>query len=301
MPIDLTLTPAYVPQSQRTPYYSAPATPSYSAPVMPYYGYGGYGMPPTPNLMKMYAGMTAGRAGGEALGMLANELFGRDVGKIYGRGADEAMRQYRKYMEEAGRILGEHEAAGRGDITGGLERAQAYGEPYRGFGEEALGTYRGALGLGGSRAQQTARAAFQASPAYQFMLEEGLRATRRGMAPTGLRGSGAEQRALMRYGSGLAAQEYGAWQDRLAKAAGLGAELGEQAAGRELTAGEALGQLGYGYGTQLGGLQQSLGQASAEAELAKVQYAAQQEAARQKGISDILGSIGSAAMMIPFL
>lgn len=308
MPIDLTLTTGYggyePPTVPRYGGYRAP--PMDYRPTMPMMGgYGGMGIPGgmgyggmgMPDLMKMGLGGAAGGAGGEILGMLANRLFGRDIGRMYGRGVESAMGQYKQYMGEAQRALEEHERIGREDIGEALRRAQVYGAPYREAGEEALGTYRGALGLGGSPAQQAAQAAFQASPAYQFMLQQGLQATRRGMAPTGLRGSGAEQRALMRYGTGLAAQEYGTWQDRLSKLAGLGAEVGERAAGREFETGGLLGTLGARYGGSLADVQRDIAQATAEAELARAQYAAQQEAARQRGISGILGSLGKAAGM----
>lgn len=217
--------------------------------------------------------------------------LGRTIGTAfagpspYEQAIDPAMQSYRQYMQEAQRVLGEHEAAGREDVGARLRAAQLYGAPYREAGAGALGTYTGSLGLGGTEAQQAAQRTFQTSPEYQFALEEGLKAIRRGMAPTGLRGSGAEQKELMRYGMGLAGQEYGTWQDRLSKLAGLGAETGERAATRETGAGSLLAQLGLGYGGKLAGLYGDIGTAQAESILARAQAEAQREAERRESMS----------------
>lgn len=239
-----------------------------------------------------------GIAGGFLGGGLTS-LFGGGVD--YEAGIDRSMQQYRQYMQQAQQALEERERYGREAITGGVERAQVYGEPYRAAGAGALGTYMGGLGLGGSPAQQAAQQAFQTSPGYQFAMQEGLRGIQRGMAPTGLRGSGAEQRALMRYGTGLAGQEYGRWQEQLAGLAGLGAGAAEQAAGREYGAGGQLAGLGLGYGGQLAGLYGQMGQAQAESELAKLQMAQQAAQQRSQAGGTLGAGLGMAMKLAPLL
>lgn len=53
------------------------------------------------------------------------------------------------------------------------------------------------------------------SPSYQFRFDEGVDALNRGLAASGLRGSGNRMRALMELGQGMASQEYEAEFDRL--------------------------------------------------------------------------------------
>ena len=232
----------------------------------------------------------AGMAGSSLLGGLGG-LFG---GTDYGEDINRAMGYYQQGMREAERALTERETVGREDIQSALREAQLYGEPYREAGTTALQSYLGSLGLGGSPAQQAARQAFQVSPGYQFALEQGLKGIRRGLSATGLRGSGAEQKELLRYGQGLAAQEYGDWQDQLRQLAGLGAETGEMAAQRQYGTGGLLANLGLGYGGQLSQLYGTMAQAQAESELAKAQIAAQQRAAQQQA----LGSTGLAGGLL---
>lgn len=274
-----------------------------------------------PNGGMIPAIMGAGTAIGGALG----GLFGGGA-KRYGSDVDRAMQQYRQYMQQAEQTLTGHEAAGRQDIQQALAAAQGYGAPYRGAGAAGLQAYLGSLGLpqqvteatdmpypdaGGmlpvsppgtaatpESALDIARKMFESSPGYQFALKQGLQGVRRGMAAGGLRGSGAEERALQRYGTGLASQEYGAWQDRLKGLAGMGAETGERAAERAYGTGTALSGLGERYGGALAGLYGMLGQAGAESELAKAQMAAQERAERARG----LGGLGlGGALLSAFL
>jgi hypothetical protein len=97
--------------------------------------------------------------------------------------------------------------------------------PWRETGAWALGQLRDQLGGG-----------FQASPGYDFAMGEGLRAIDRAASARGLLGSGSRLRELMRYGQGLANQEYGSYLNRLAALAGIGqtaatntAQMGGQA------------------------------------------------------------------------
>ena len=63
---------------------------------------------------------------------------------------------------------------------------------------------------------------FQTSPGYGFAYDEGIRAIQNGMANRGLLNSTAAGKALARFGSGMASQEYGNYANRLMALAGMG-------------------------------------------------------------------------------
>jgi hypothetical protein len=63
---------------------------------------------------------------------------------------------------------------------------------------------------------------FEASPGYQFRLDEGARGLDRNMAARGLLNSGARGKAMTRYNQGVASDEFGNYMNRLAGAAGIG-------------------------------------------------------------------------------
>lgn len=63
---------------------------------------------------------------------------------------------------------------------------------------------------------------FYASPGYQFRMDEGIRGLDRSAASRGMLRSGAQLRALTRYGQGVASDEFGNYYNRLSNIAGLG-------------------------------------------------------------------------------
>ena len=105
--------------------------------------------------------------------------------------------------------------------------------PWLQHGQVALNQLSQLQGLQGPDAAQAAGAAFTASPGYAFQLEQGLRAVDQGAAARGMLRSGATLAAEQALGSNLAAQEYGAYVNRLAALAQVGQ-----------TAANALGQSG---------------------------------------------------------
>jgi hypothetical protein len=121
--------------------------------------------------------------------------------------------------------------------------------PWRQAGQNALGTYAGQLGQN-----------YQQSPGYQFQFNEGQRALQNGAAAQGMFNSGATQKALTRYGQGVANQDYGNWMNRQASLAGVGqtaANAGSQAA--QQFGGNAA-NISTGLGSAVGGMQAQLGQ-----------------------------------------
>ncbi|WP_025899046.1 hypothetical protein [Sneathiella glossodoripedis] len=63
---------------------------------------------------------------------------------------------------------------------------------------------------------------FKASPGYQFRLAEGINALDKSAAARGRLRSGAHEKALVRFGDGMASAEYGNYVNRLNALAGIG-------------------------------------------------------------------------------
>lgn len=105
---------------------------------------------------------------------------------------------------------------------------------------------------------------FQTSPGYEFAREQGIRAIDQAASARGLLGSGGRLRELMRYGTGVANQDYANYMNRLASLAGLSQSRG-QAMGatnanliQQQGAANAQGQVGVA-NALLGGINQGLG------------------------------------------
>src|SRR5215831_6394576 len=75
--------------------------------------------------------------------------------------------------------------------------------------------YADLTGANGPEGQARARALFQTDPGYDFAREQALQATQRATGTGGFQGSGNVLTALEDRASGLAAQQYGNWAQRL--------------------------------------------------------------------------------------
>jgi hypothetical protein len=97
--------------------------------------------------------------------------------------------------------------------------------PYNQGGQQALQALQGQLGLGGAAGQAAPNALktgayadpgafsyglsdYTASPAYQLQMDQGINAINSSMAARGALGSGATLKALQKFGSGLALQDF---------------------------------------------------------------------------------------------
>jgi hypothetical protein len=90
--------------------------------------------------------------------------------------------------------------------------------PWMEAGKKALGSYMGELGLGAPGWQSN----FQATPGYQFQVDEAEKGAMNHLAGLGMKNSGAALQALTKLRSGLANQEYSNFLGRLSGAAGMG-------------------------------------------------------------------------------
>lgn len=136
------------------------------------------------------------------------------------------------------------------------ERAYSDAFPYRNIGQNAL--YQLASGLGAEYEgapgsiedrYKTALNRFQQSPGYQFAFDQGVQAIDRGAAASGLLNSGATAKALQRFGTGLALQDYGNYQNRLAALAGIGQTATGESGRLGVSAAGGAGQYGTLAGT----------------------------------------------------
>lgn len=153
---------------------------------------------------------------------------------------------------------------GRADSLAALTAADAAYDPLAMLGAKyGVGTdlYLDSLGVRGADGNQRAVDAFQAGPGYAFARDQGLEALNRRRAAAGMLSSGNADIDAIRFGTGLADQTYGAWQDRLAglinpelsatSAAATG-RAGVQANVANAAAQDALARLGLEQGVTAG-------------------------------------------------
>lgn len=76
--------------------------------------------------------------------------------------------------------------------------------------------YLDSIGTNGAEGNARAQAAFNAGPGYAFTRDQGIDALNRRRAAAGMLNSGNADIDALTYGTGLANQTYGSWQDRLA-------------------------------------------------------------------------------------
>jgi hypothetical protein len=82
---------------------------------------------------------------------------------------------------------------------------------------------------------------FQTDPGYQFRFEEGQRAIDRSNSASGHSLSGGAVREAVRYGQGMASNEYGNVYNRIANIAGLGQVATNASGGYAMAAGQGMG------------------------------------------------------------
>jgi hypothetical protein len=129
---------------------------------------------------------------------------------------------------------------GRGDVNSNFGSATSALSPYANQGAAATTRMSALAGLGGFEQQQSALAS---DPGYQFRLSQGVSALDRSAAARGMLQSGAQQKALLGYGQGLASSELGNAFQRV----GAVQNNSQQAAG-------ALANLSQNQGTTLANL-----------------------------------------------
>lgn len=145
----------------------------------------------------------------------------------------------------------------RGDIStqyaGAIDRLN----PWSSAGQGALGMYQNSLGLNGAGGNTAAVGAFQASPGYQYQVDQATDAVARKASALGALGSGNTAAAIADRARNMANTEYGGWQDRLNGLSTTGMAAANAQAGYQTQMGGALAGLGQyeaGLGAQYAGL-----------------------------------------------
>jgi hypothetical protein len=170
--------------------------------------------------------------------------------------------------DSIGNILEQGGQQARGDIQKYYQEGLGYQQPYYQAGLQGLASLQDLM-RNPSQIEQT--------PGYQFRLAEGQRAVESSSAARGLGLSGATLKALTRYGSNLASQEYGAEYSRRAGMANYGQ-----------TASGVMSSLASQTGGQTADVAIQIANARA------AQIAANQQAAsnRSSGLLGLLGGVG---------
>jgi hypothetical protein len=132
----------------------------------------------------------------------------------------------------------------------GNDAARADLEPYRAGGVADYNALRNAVG-------QT----YETSPGYDFARAEGIRAIDQSASARGMLNSGGRLRELMRYGTGVAQQDYNNWLSRLQGLAGVGQSATGQTASLAQQQGLTQAQMAQQMGTMQG--TGTIGQANA--------------------------------------
>lgn len=122
----------------------------------------------------------------------------------------------------------------------GLEQYKQYNQPYYDAGSSALSRLE--------RLNAGDFSAFEQSPDYQFALSQGVEGINRDAASRGALNSGGTDVDLMKFGQGLASQNYGNYYSRLANLASMGQQSAQGIGGQAVGAQGAIGQ------AQAGGL-----------------------------------------------
>lgn len=243
------------------------------------------------SLNAQLAGMTAA-ANAAAL----NSSYGQ-ANDALTRGYGRARTDLESYLPKSLAALGQGYDKARASIAANyapgydaIKSGIAGLDPYAASGRAANGMLDNALGLNGAGGNAAATGAFQASPGYQFQVDQATDAAARKAAALGIAGSGNTMSAITTLGSNLANQEYGSWLDRLTASkntgltaaqgqlsgdtslASLGAQQGNATAALDAaqgtgeaslydTMGSRLSGLGTGLGTGQAGIYTGLGNA----------------------------------------
>jgi hypothetical protein len=192
--------------------------------------------------------------------------------------------------------------------TGALDSLTAAGDVYRPLQAKygaGSNMYLDSLGLNGADGNARATGAFQAGPGYDFKVNQSLDALDRRAASRGLLGSGNNTIDTLSTVHGIANQEYGDWQNRLAglispemsAAAGV---AGSESAKAPVWTNDANARLGLGQNVVSGVNDQTTQKANAEMAASKNMLGlgmslASLAAGGMPGLGGITGMLGGSA------
>jgi len=158
--------------------------------------------------------MTYWTAGAAIFGSLLGSSSSKKAANTQAAAADRAAQlqdaQFQKSQEQQ---LYQYQQ-NRADILTQLAQQREDYTPYREVGTNALRTLAAGATPNGEFSQTYQRTPFETDPGYQFRLTEGDKGIRRAAAARGGMYSGATLKALARFNSDLASQEYGNYDAR---------------------------------------------------------------------------------------
>jgi len=195
-----------------------------------------------------YALMQQDKQGKALQGYTDRGLAGLD------KGFNQGQQQYAQQQGQGLAALADAYGTGRTDLQNGSASALSTLNPYASQGAAANTMLGNSLGLNGAGGNAAATSAFQASPGYQWQVDQATDAAARKQNALGMGYSGNTLAALTQLGQQYANQEYGSWQDRLTGQAGQGFQAAGQQAGIQNGAGQSLASLGQTYGQNQGSL-----------------------------------------------
>jgi hypothetical protein len=123
-----------------------------------------------------------------------------------------------------------------------FQTLQANLAPYMNVGTQALPQYLSLLGLG-SQGTAGIQSALTNMPGYQFSLQQGLKAAANNAAGSGLNLSGAQQKGLSNFATGLAQNNYNTYLSNLQNAVGTGANAAAGVGNAGMTTAQNVGNL----------------------------------------------------------
>lgn len=162
-------------------------------------------------------------------------------------------------------------------------------QPFYDSGKSASAMYTNALGLNGAAGNKAATDAFQASPGYEWQVNQATDAALRKANASGLGASGNTLASLATLGQGLANQEWGGYLDRLSgqQAVGMQAATGIDNARRGLAAYD------YGYGQDTANLAARRGTTLADLGTAFGNNSANLATGQATRLADLSSSLGT--------
>lgn len=140
------------------------------------------------------------------------DIFTGESGKD---AAEENAKRWDEYKRDANILW----SGGTNNALGAIDAAKPYLDPLKQLSAKyapATSMYMNSLGLNGPGGNQAAVGAFQAGPGYEFMKNQSLDALDRRASSRGMLASGNNTLDTLSTVTGLANQEFGNWQTRLA-------------------------------------------------------------------------------------
>lgn len=246
----------------------------------------------------MAIGTTAAILGAAAIGGVGSAV----AGSRQASAAKSASRAQSKAAMEAARL--QAEAMDRQTALG--EKALAFQRstyeqgredslPWLEAGQSALKQYRVEMGLADGES------GFQATPGYEFAVQQGEQGIKNNLAALGLKGSGAALKALTRFRTGLANQEYGKYLGNIANIAGMGQGQSQSLGnlGAAVGNGQISGALGLGSNLMQGA--SAIGNAFQNAGAARASGYVGQANAFSNALSGATNNIGNALGMMAYM